>query len=156
MTVGSVRLTAGAERAPIRIRVGQVFEHVRSRCARIFAADPEAVMLEAEVVATLAEELHGEGDLHHGHRSKAAWREVRKGKRAALLADLLRLVRSKRPKGRAAVVAVLTLVAGRLGLRLVAIGEYTPAEVKALRERVERLRLMLAEGEAELRKAEAA
>lgn len=110
-----------AETAPKPSRSGQILLNLRSAAVKMSARYPEALKLEAEIVAAVAEETKGDGDIFRGPRGEEVWGDVLEGKRRAHVGDLARVFKSRRPKGRQAAQRIAALLAAEIGMALVSL-----------------------------------
>jgi hypothetical protein len=111
-------------------------DHLRDRLAsrdqRMEERYPEALDLEARVVAAMHQELHGCAAAVAGVESPEQFREVLRGLRSMRVGrHLCRLVRSPRPEAKRAVDALLRILAEERGYRIEPMGEATSASLAA-------------------------
>jgi hypothetical protein len=114
----TMRRTPPPKKAPLEARVGRILAGLRGIAQRMWRLFPDALLLEAELVAIIGDGLLGERTLHHGTRSEDGWEDVFDGKRRILMGDFCRLVKSSRPKATGAVDAVLARLAAERGYTL--------------------------------------
>jgi hypothetical protein len=111
----SVSPKSSDETAPKPSRSGQILLNLRSAAEKMSARYPEALKLEAEIVAIIAEETKGESEIFRGPRGKEVWGDVTEGKRRAHVGDITRVFASQRPKGRRAAERIVDLLAAYVG-----------------------------------------
>lgn len=103
------------ETVPPSTRLGRILLNLRQVAERMAGRYPDALGLEAEIVAIIGEETRGEGPIFCGPRSAEVWGDITEGKRRALVGDLARVICSRRPKGRRAAERIVDLLAERIG-----------------------------------------
>ncbi len=106
------------ETAPEASLEGQIRLNLLDCAKRAAERCPEALVLEARIVAAIRRSVRGEGAALRGPRSAEAWADVLEGKRRMNAGDLARLAKSGRSKGQAGALAAATLLAAEVGYRV--------------------------------------
>ena len=97
---------------------GPFHDRIAARSQRMDERFPEAITLEAAIVARLHAELRGHAEQLRGVRSGDSFRSILQGEKALHVSDLCRLATSDHPVAKRAFAAVVELLAAAAGCRL--------------------------------------